>query len=401
MAASAPSYHGLPLTMAHRSKRIILLLDASFGFGVTLVFNEVIDFLRQLGVASNSSEDRSHEYAVMSFASTTLACEPTIVESLFTNSYSTFYQWLQTVANNPFPQRVTHSGHLSTALFHALDKFERAPPSPAPYEKYLLMLCNSPPEDWSLSPSPPPTMPGGAGGSSPAAPHSTAAAIELCRERSVGLSIWSTRDLRQLDEMCRQAGPDISPPFFHQIPRLASPRVGTALPDRPVIFCRVAVPPFWCGELHWKSSNNNGTFICRLAARAPPKFAFASLTLLHWPSHILIDNGSHGSHAKIPRTTWQALLADRKDQLFYLAPLDTKTVYYSNLAGTLKSQDPKLQSYLQSKLCSDPALFIYIFCPENSPYIRAFLSNTIISQTIPPHHPPPHSSLPSVSHGYQ
>src|SRR3989338_4180749 len=66
VAASAPSYHGLPLTMAHRSKRIILLLDASFGFGVTLVFNEVIDFLRQLGVASNSSEDRSHEYAVMS-----------------------------------------------------------------------------------------------------------------------------------------------------------------------------------------------------------------------------------------------------------------------------------------------------------------------------------------------
>ena len=76
--------------MTRKPKRIILLLDTSFGFGVTLAFNEVIDFLKKLGGSTSAVEDQNVEYALISFSSTSLASEPAIIESPFTTSYAVF-----------------------------------------------------------------------------------------------------------------------------------------------------------------------------------------------------------------------------------------------------------------------------------------------------------------------
>ena len=137
-----------------------------------------------------------------------------------------FCQWLQQAANNLVHNRVSHTGHISSVLFQALEKFEK--PSPNPHERFLLMMCNSPPDDWT---GPIPPLSASETAPSLVSPFSTAAAISLCRERNVGLSIWSTRDLYQLDQMCQQSVIEVTPPSFHQVPRSPSRAPVTLLID--------------------------------------------------------------------------------------------------------------------------------------------------------------------------
>lgn len=363
------SFGSMPTFTSRRHRQIIILIESGFGFGSTTVLAEVIELLKSVHFATHTGSEA--DFALILFAASADYSDGGTQESPFTPSLIVFTHWIQGITS-PKCIRTCHTGDIATPLHLALRKFTRSPPADGlPVERYILLLSNTYPDDWILGTSSSSLSPStsGVGRSAAIDPLNTAAAMLQCKERNIGLSCWSTREIPHFEQMVRASVIEETPPKISSMVREVSPE-GKPL-DRTVIFSAVSFPPFWTGQFGWKV--DSGTFLCKMAARTANPLSSA-FDHTNWSNEITITNASFHQQTL---ALWADHMKDK--QHCYLVPLDKSSQNnYSKLLPTLRTKYPTshVQFFVTTISASVPSsqtAWLYGFLLPSSQYLEAYL----------------------------